>query len=108
MSSTTTQMPESILTATIALLSPYVPGITADALKKAIGSALGATEAKPSLRPEYTRQEAAERLCVSLRTIDYWTEDGLLKAIKVGKRRKLLTAESVEAMLCGKTVGVSL
>ena len=98
-------IPESILTATIALLAPYVPGITADALKKAIGSALGA---KPSLRPEYTRQEAAERLCVSLRTIDYYTEYGWLKAIKVGKRRKLLTAESVEAMLCGKTVGVSL
>lgn len=108
MAKNTTQMPESIMTAATALLAPYVPGITADALKKAIGSALGATEAKPSLRPEYTRQEAAERLCVSLRTIDYYTEYGWLKAIKVGKRRKLLTAESVEAMLCGKTVGVSL
>ena len=33
-----------------------------------------------------TKQQTAEQLCVSTRTVERWTADGLLTAVVVGKR----------------------
>jgi excisionase family DNA binding protein len=86
-------IPPVVANAVLSLLSPYVPDITADKLVARLSGH------PHSLRTEYTRKEVAERLGVSLRTVDSWTADGTLEVIKLGKRRLLITAESVDALL---------
>ena len=43
----------------------------------------------------YSRVEAAAMLSVSPRTLDYWIERGLMRAVKLGRRRVGIPAAEV-------------
>lgn len=86
-------IPANIITATVAMLSPYLPGITADELQRVLGSIRQKEEERPKA---YTRKQAAKIIGVSGRTIDRYMQSGIVKAYKIGAGKLVrLTAESV-------------
>ena len=92
-------IPENVVVAAVGLLSPFGPGMTADKLKKAIFTEEGAAA---TVRPEFTRAEAAKRLGLSTRTIDLYMAKGTLRYSKVGPRRVLICPDDVNALLAVK------
>lgn len=55
-------------------------------------------EMRARTKPEavlYSRAEAAGMLSVSARTLDYWIEKGLMRAVKLGRRRVGIPATEV-------------
>lgn len=93
-------IPENVVAAAIGLLSPFVPDLTPDALTKKLS--VDVVEKDKVTRPEYTRREAASRLGVALRTIDNYLSNGTLKARKIGRKRVLIPADGIEALLSGE------
>ena len=98
-------VPSEILNAATAVLSPYIPGLSATVLMKALESYnedKGPTVQKNS-RPEkpYTRQEAAELLGVALPTIDRYMANGTLKRIRYSAHSVRITQESVHNLMAG-------
>ena len=103
---TTTKMTSEILNAATAVLSPYVPGLSAAELLKAIESYNEDGEAsasKQNSRPQkpYTRKEAAEMLSVSVPTIDRYMADGRLTRVRYSARAIRISAESVHKLMKG-------
>lgn len=95
-----------ILNATTAMLSPYIPDLSATVLMKALetyNEDNEATAPKQNLRPQkpYTRQEAAKLLEVSLPTIDRYMANGTLKRIRYSAHSVRVTQESVHNLMEG-------
>ena len=100
------KIPFEILNAATALLSQYVPGLSANDLLKAIESYNMDSEAvapKQNTRPQkpYTRQEAAELLGVAMPTIDRYMANGTLKRIRYSAHSVRITPESVHSLMEG-------
>lgn len=101
------KIPFEILNAATALLSQYVPGLSANDLLKAIESYNMDSEAtaapKQNARPQkpYTRQEAAELLGVAMPTIDRYMANGTLKRIRYSAHSVRITPESVHSLMEG-------
>lgn len=98
------KIPYEILNAAIALLSQYVPGLSANDLLKALESYNEDNEAaapKQNQRPQkpYTRQEAAELLGVAMPTIDRYMANGTLKRIRYSAHSVRITPESVHNLM---------
>ena len=95
------------LNAATAVLSPYVLGLSAAELLKALESFNEEGEAsasKQNSRPQkpYTRKEAAEMLGVSIPSIDRYMADGRLTRVRYSARAIRISAESVhKLMACG-------
>ena len=94
------------LNAATAVLSPYVLGLSAAELLKAIESYKEDGEAsasKQNSRPQkpYTRKEAAEMLSVSVPTIDRYMADGRLTRVRYSARAIRISAESVHKLMKG-------
>ena len=103
---TTTKIPFEILNAATALLSQYVPGLSANDLLKTIESYNMDREAaapKQNMRPQkpYTRQEAAELLGVAMPTIDRYMANGTLKRIHYSAHSVRITPASVHNLMEG-------
>ena len=104
---TTTNIPTETLNAATAVLSPYVLGLSAAELLKALESYNEEGEvsaSKQNSRPQkpYTRKEAAEMLGVSIPTIDRYLADGRLTRVRYSARAIRISAESVhKLMACG-------
>ena len=95
-----------ILNAATAVLSPYIPGLSATVLMKALetyNEDKEATAPKQNPRPQkpYTRQEAAELLGVALPTIDRYMANGTLKRIRYTTHSVRITPESVHNLMEG-------
>ncbi len=95
------------LNAATAVLSPYVLGLSAAELLKALESFNEEGEAsasKQNSRPQkpYTRKEAAEMLGVSIPSIDRYMANGRLTRVRYSARAIRISAESVhKLMACG-------
>ena len=103
---TTTKISPEILNAATAMLSSYIPGLSANDLLKAIESYnmdREATAPKQNARPQkpYTRQEAAELLGVAMPTIDRYMANGTLKRIRYSAHSVRITPESVHNLMEG-------
>ena len=103
---TTTKIPSEILNAATAVLSPYIPGLTAIELNKALETYNEDKETatpKQSSCPEkpYTRQQASDLLGVSLPTIDRYMANGTLKRIHYSAHSVRITPESVHNLMAG-------
>jgi len=99
-------VPSEILNAATALLSSYIPGLSANDLLKAIESYNENSESaapKQNARPQkpYTRQEAAELLGVAMPTIDRYMANGTLKRIRYSAHSVRITPESVHNLMEG-------
>jgi excisionase family DNA binding protein len=93
-------IPENVVAAAVGLLSPFVRDLTPETLQKKLSADV--IETDKASRTEYTRKEAAKRLGLNLRTIDNYLSSGTLKARKVGRRRVLIPADGIEALLSGE------
>ena len=103
---TTTKISSEILNAATAVLSPYIPGLSATVLMKALetyNEDKETTAPKQNPRPQkpYTRQEAAELLGVALPTIDRYMANGTLKRIRYSAHSVRITPESVHNLMAG-------
>ena len=92
------------LNAATAVLSPYVLGLSAAELLKALESYNEESEAsasKQNSRPQkpYTRKEAAEMLGVSIPSIDRYMADGRLTRVRYSARAIRISAESVYKLM---------
>ena len=95
--------PETLNAAT-AVLSPYVLGLSAAELLKALESYNEEGEAsasKQNSRPQkpYTRKEAAEMLGVSIPSIDRYMADGRLTRVRYSARAIRISADSVHKLM---------
>ena len=100
------KIPSEILNAATAVLSPYIPGLSATVLMKALETYNEGKETaapKQSSRPEkpYTRQQASDLLGVSLPTIDRYMANGTLKRIHYSAHSVRITPESVHNLMAG-------
>ena len=95
------------LNAATAVLSPYVLGLSAAELLKALESYEDSKESASSKDPHhpqkpYTRKGAAEMLGVSVPTIDRYMADGRLTRVRYSARAIRISADSVhKLMACG-------
>ena len=96
------------LNAATAVLSPFVPGLSATNLLKAIESYIEEDKELASLKqplpPQkpYTRKGAAEALGVSVPSVDRYMAAGLLTRVRYSARAIRISAESVhKLMACG-------
>lgn len=84
-------VPENILDAITAMLSPTNPELTKEDIRKLFeGSGTTALYIEETV---YTRQETAERFKVSLPTINRWLADGTLKKVKIGGSVRITESE---------------
>ena len=95
--------PETLNAAT-AVLSPYVLGLSAAELLKALESYNEEGEAatsKQNSRPQkpYTRKEAAEVLGVSIPSIDRYMASGRLTRVRYSARAIRISADSVHKLM---------
>jgi hypothetical protein len=100
------KIPFEILNAAVAMLSPYVPSLSAAVLLKALESHNENSEAtapKQNSCPQkpYTRQKAAELLGVSMTSIDRYMANGTLKRIRYSTHSVRITPESVHNLMEG-------
>ena len=51
-----------------------------------------------------TRQDAAQRLCISLRTLDELIHRGALRAYRIGPKIIRISAEDLDAFVAGRLV----
>ena len=92
------------LNAATAVLSPYVLGLSAVELLKALetynekGEASASKQNSRPLKP-YTRKDAAEALGVSLPTIDRYMASGLLTRVRYSARAVRISADSVHKLM---------
>ena len=92
-------VPEATLDAAVAVLRPYVPGLTATELVEALRNRNKPTLSSPTIRKPLTRKQAAEILQVSIASVNRRMKDGTLRAFKVGKRAVRIDPVSVESLL---------
>jgi len=77
------RIPSNTLTASLALLSPYVPQLSADKLVDALASYKDGSD-EPRL---LSKHEAADRLATSAYTLVRWSKEGRVPgAVKIGDR----------------------
>ena len=104
---TTTNIPSETLNAATAVLSPFVLGLSAAELLKALESYEESKESASFKDPHhpqkpYTRKGAAEMLGVSVPTIDRYMADGRLTRVRYSARAIRISAESVHKLMdCG-------
>ena len=102
---TTTKISPEILNAATAVLSPYIPGLSATVLLKVLETYNEDKElsVQKNSRPEkpYMRQQAAELLGVALPTIDRYMANGTLKRIRYSAHSVRITPESVHTLMEG-------
>ena len=96
-------VPEAILDAAVAVLKPYVPGLTATELIEALGNRNKTTTASPTLRKPLTRKQAAEILQVSIASVNCRMKDGTLRWFKISPRLVRIDPISVEELLQAQT-----
>ena len=89
------QIPTEILTAAVALLQPFSPGLTGEGLTEALKQ--GGVVSAPHLERPLTVAEAAEFLSVSCKTIRRYCKSGRLRAKKVGPSPRI-DPESLRAL----------
>ena len=99
-------VPSEILNAAIAVLSPYIPGLSATVLMKALETYNeDKMDAAPKLpqRPEkpFKREEVAEMLGLSIPTIDRYMASGKLRRIRYSSHEVRITPDSVYNMMRG-------
>ncbi len=82
-------VPENMLDAIAAMLSPANPGLT----REDIRDLFDGSETSSDNSEVYTRHEVADRFKVSLSTIDRWLADGTLKKIMIGASVRITEAE---------------
>jgi excisionase family DNA binding protein len=82
-------VPENMLDAITAMLSPANPGLTKDDVRDLFDGSKTSSEESAV----YTRHEVADRFKVSLSTIDRWLADGTLKKIMIGATVRITEAE---------------
>lgn len=93
--------PTAIVNATVSMLSPYYPDLSASSLVEALKHR---EPTAPTIRKPLTRQEAATILQVSVNSINRYIKAGTLKAHKISKRLVRIDPTSVEALLTTPTV----
>lgn len=88
------------LTAAASVLATADPAITPAVLREALKAYKpeGATIEQPKHRL-LTRREAADRLSVSLQSINRYLRDGILRRVKVGPRLVRIDPASIEGLL---------
>ena len=96
-------VPSGIISAAVSLLKPYFPAITEENLSCALagGSTSENGDAQNDGKP-LTRRQAAERLSLSMRKIDYMVKNGELKSCRIGTSVRIDPA-SVRALLVYKS-----
>ena len=92
------------LNAATAVLSPFVLGLSAAELLKALESYEESKESASSKahhhpQKPYTRKDAAEALGVSLPTIDRYMASGLLTRVRYSARAVRISADSVHKLM---------
>lgn len=94
-------IPQPIADAALSILRPYVPNLTVERLQT-----LAFLEPEKPEKPEQllTRQEAAEKLHLSIPTIDRMLRDGELVYRKIRRAVRIPLSE-VEAVMQGRTQG---
>ena len=91
-------VPEAIINAATAMLTPYYPELSASRLAEALKHPEPVRTA-PTIRKPLTRFEAAEILQVSIATVNRYMKAGTLRAYKISKRLVRIDPASVEALL---------
>ena len=88
------------LNAAATLFQAENPGFTPAVLREALKAYKpeGATIEQPKQRL-LTRREAADRLSVSLQSVNRYLRDGILRRVKVGPRLVRIDPASVEGLL---------
>ena len=88
------------LTAAASVLATADPAITPAVLREALKAYKpeGAVVDQPKQRL-LTRREAADRLSVSLQSINRYLRDGILRRVKVGPRLVRIDPASIEGLL---------
>ena len=97
-----------ILMASVAMLSPSVPGLTMDNILAALKSnngpdASGEHAVAAHLEPPYTRKGVADFLRGSLPTIERYLAAGFLKRVRITAHTVRITSESVRVLIKGGT-----
>lgn len=90
-------VPSGIVTAAVSLLKPYFPALTEEELPGIIANGITSEREETWAKP-LTRKQAADRLNISIRSLDYLVADGKLNACKIGKSVRIDPA-SVSALL---------
>lgn len=84
-------VPENMLDAITAMLAPSNPGLKKEDLRNLFD---GEDSGMPKENIKvYTRHEVAERLKVSLSTVDRWLADKTLKKIQIGGSVRITESE---------------
>lgn len=91
-------VPEAIINAVTAMLTPYYPELSATGLVEALKHR-EPTNTAPTIRKPLTRFEAAEILKVSINSVNRYVKAGTLRAYKISKRLVRIDPASVEALL---------
>ena len=95
--------PPELISAAANLLSPFLPGVTPDTLKKVLETynpnATSDKDARP-LKP-LTRKEAAEALGISVQSVDRYLVSGRLTRVQYSPRAIRISAESVYNLMKG-------
>ena len=91
------EIPEAILSAAVALLQPYIPGLTSEALTDALKQQTVKTEPEALEKP-MTRKEVAAFLQVSVMTVQRMIRAKKLRATKIGHSVRI-DPKSVRALL---------
>ena len=88
------------LTAAASVLATADPAITPAVLREALKAYKpeGATIEQPKQRL-LTRREAADRLSVSLQSVNRYLRDGILRRVKVGPRLVRIDPASVDELI---------
>ena len=88
------------LTAAASVLSTADPAITPAVLREALKSYKpeGAVVNQPKSRL-LTRRDAADRLHVSLQSINRYLRDGILRSVKIGKRLVRIDPASIDELI---------
>ena len=97
-------VPTEIVTAAVTMLSPYISGLSPEALLQALetynpNDKTSEKDERP-LKP-LTRKEAAEALGVSIQSVDRFVVSGTLTRVKYSPRAIRISAESVYKLMKG-------
>ena len=90
--------PSTILAAAVGVLAPYVPGLSPTILVRALLEYVPDGRASGPVRPALSKCQAAERLNLSLSSINRRIADGTLPSVKIGGSVRI-PSEAVEQLL---------
>ena len=91
-------IPQTIASATVAVLHPYCPELTPEKLIEALTNREPAN-AKPTRSKPLTRRQVAEILQISLASVNRRIKDGTLRSFKISPRLVRIDPTSVEALI---------